>query len=266
MADGVLKFSVRLLTVAVWLSSGIFGLYILAFYFKSLLLGLTNRWNEVLPGLYDESTQLATGGMGIHFAAGGLILVLGSLQFIDQIRYKKPIIHRWIGRTYVLACILAAVGGLFFIFQKGTIGGWIMDLGFAGYGILMLVAAVQTIRKARIRDFDNHKNWAIRLYALAIGSWLYRMDYGFWHAVSGLAGHTDGFKGPFDFFMDFWFYLPNLLVAELIIREKQITISPFFAIITSIFLLGVIVFILLASKVFWDHYWGDPVLQLFSMQ
>ncbi len=258
-----LNFLVKTLSFLVWVSSGLFGLYIIAFYFKALITGQTAQWNEVLPGLYDESTRAATGGMGIHFAAGGLILVLGSLQFIQQIRDRWPAIHRWTGRLYVLACLLASVGGLIFILQKGTIGGSIMDIGFAGYGVFMFWAAAQTFQKARKRDFDAHRAWAIRLYALAIGSWLYRMDYGFWHAVTGLSGHTNTFSGPFDYFMDFWFYLPNLLFAELIIRRKKIT-SPAIQAFSSVLILGVISFIVLATKVFWDNYWGEPILNLFN--
>ncbi len=256
-------WSVQILSFAVWLSSGIFGLYILAFYFKSLLLGTTARWNEILPGLYDFTTPSATVGIGIHFAAGGLILVLGSIQFIEGLRQRYPALHRWSGRLYILSSLLASVGGLLFILAKGTIGGWVMDLGFAGYGLLMLFAALQTFIKARNRNLEGHRAWAIRLYALAIGSWLYRMDYGFWHAVIGLAGHGDNFSGPFDYFMDFWFYLPNLLVAELIIRRKTIN-SPILLSVFSFILLGIIAFIGLASKVFWDHYWGEPILNLFN--
>lgn len=264
MSGKVLHWTLRILTFTVWLSSGLFGLYILAFYFKELLTGTPTRWNEILPGLYDENTSAATGGIGLHFAAGGLILVLGSLQFVETIRQKRPLIHRWVGRIYVMACLLAALGGLLFIIQKGTIGGPIMDIGFAGYGILMFLAALQTWRKARNADFESHRAWAIRLYALAIGSWLYRMDYGFWHAATNLVGHGDNFSGPFDFFMDFWFYLPNLLVAELIIRRKNISHSPVLSAFASIVLIGIIAFILLATKVFWEHYWGEPILNLFN--
>ncbi|WP_304235082.1 DUF2306 domain-containing protein [Jiulongibacter sediminis] len=254
----------NILKAAVWISSGLFGLYILGYYFKALLQGHTAQWNEILPGLYDQNTRQATDGIGLHFAAGGLILVLGSIQFIHKIRLKWPQVHRWIGRIYVLACVLAAIGGLVFIFQKGTIGGWIMDIGIAGYGILMLIAGVETFRNAYSGNFELHRAWAIRLYALAIGSWLYRMDYGFWHAATDLAGHGDNFSGPFDYFMDFFFYLPNLVVAELIIQRKTLSKSPFLSGVASVLFIGIIVFIVLATKVFWDHYWGEPIINFFK--
>ncbi|MGR3810096.1 DUF2306 domain-containing protein [Jiulongibacter sp. NS-SX5] len=266
METGVAKlfsFSLKLLKLTVWVSSGLFGLYILGYYFKSLLFGNPSQWNDILPGLYDQTTPQATQGIGLHFAAGGLILVLGSIQFIQKLRENWPLIHRWVGRVYVFACILAALGGLIFILQKGTLGGLIMDIGFAGYGILMFWFGLETYRYARKGNFEKHRAWAIRLYAMAIASWLYRMDYGFWHAATDLAGHGDNFSGPFDYFMDFFFYLPNLIVAEMVIRRKSLAHSTFMSILASLIFLAITGFVILATQVFWEHYWGDPIINFF---
>ena len=142
-------------------------------------------------------------------------------QLQEQVRIRFPIFHRWVGRVYVVACLLAAVGGLLFILQRGTIGGIVMTIGFSGYGILMLLAAVQTWRFAVNKQFEQHRAWAIRLFALAIGSWLYRMAYGLWIFLMDGVG-IDKFFGPFDYFMDFAFYIPNLIIAEIFIRKQQV--------------------------------------------
>ena len=99
------------LVATVWTSALLFGLYILAFYFAALFQDNTAQWNEVLPGLYDDNTKTATIGIGVHFAAGGLILILGCIQLMDKVRQKYPGLHRWLGRVYVLASILAGIGG-----------------------------------------------------------------------------------------------------------------------------------------------------------
>jgi hypothetical protein len=96
-----------------------------------------------------------------------------------------------------------------------------MDIGFSGYGILMFIAAIQTIKFAMKRDFMIHQAWAWRLYALAIGSWLYRMDYGLWLLLTDWVGHTQEFDGWFDNFMSFFFYVPNLIIVELMIRARD---------------------------------------------
>src|SRR3546814_5621501 len=92
-----------------------------------------------------------------------------------------------------------------------------MDIGFAIYGALMILCAERAFTHARQRRFDAHRAWAIRLFALTVGSWLYRMEYALWYLVMGDLG-TDHFRGWFDAIMTFFFYIPNLAVAEFFIR------------------------------------------------
>ncbi|MEO0338150.1 MAG: DUF2306 domain-containing protein [Bacteroidota bacterium] len=250
------------LVATVWTSALLFGLYILAFYAAALFQDNTAQWNEVLPGLYDNDTKAATIGIGIHFAAGGLILILGCIQLMNRLRKKFPAIHRWLGRIYVLASILAGIGGLTFIFVKGTIGGVVMDIGFGLYGVLMIWTAIETIRHAYQKRFEQHRAWAIRLFALAIGSWLYRMDYGFWFLFTDGLGHTDTFSGPFDKFMIFFFYLPNLLVAEIFIGRRKLFQTNLAKGLAAFLTFGATAFLILATYFFTTHFWGPAILEL----
>ena len=240
----------------VWLSASLFGLYILFFYALATVSGDMARWNRVLP-MYEPGGDVGNAGIGLHFAGGGLILVLGSIQFVAALRERLPALHRWTGRLYVLGALAAAVGGLVFIAAHGTVGGVVMDVGFALYGVLMLGAAAQTARHAVARRLDVHRAWAIRLYALAIGSWLYRMDYGFWMLLTDGLGVAD-FRGPFDYFMDFAFYLPNLAVAELWLRTRQI--PPVAQVAGAVVLLAATSFVLLGTYFFALHYWVPGIL------
>ncbi|QNF34839.1 DUF2306 domain-containing protein [Adhaeribacter swui] len=259
-----LRWSARLLVATVWLSAALFGLYILAFYAAALYEGNTNRWNEVLPGLYEKNSVATTSGIGLHFAAGGIILVLGSIQLIDKVRVRFPVWHRWIGLIYVSASILAAVGGLIFILLKGTIGGFIMDLGFGLYGVLMFVAALATYRHAVTKSFEKHRAWALRLYALAIGSWLYRMDYGFWLLLTDGLGHTRQFTGLFDQVMFFFFYLPNLVVVEAFIRARRYKAPAGLKLLTCFILLGAAGFLVIGTYYFTIYYWGPAIVKWLS--
>lgn len=259
-----LRWSSLLLVTTVWVSAGLFGLYILAFYAAAFYEGNMARWNQVLPRLYEQNTTAATSGIGLHFAAGGIILILGSIQLIDKVRIRYPAWHRWIGRLYVLACLLAAVGGLAFIVIKGTIGGTAMNMGFGLYGILMFIAAIQTYRTAVARNLESHRIWALRLYALAIGSWLYRMDYGFWILLTDGLGHTRSFSGPFDSVMAFFFYLPNLLVVEAFTRASQYKASPALRILASLILLFATGFLMLGTYYFTLYYWGPAIVSWIS--
>lgn len=259
--NNIMSWSIRGLIATVWGSAILFGIYILIFYFLALIQGNMEQWNSLLPEMYTRDSRSATLGIGIHFAGGGLILILGCIQLLEGLRLKYPALHRWLGRLYILSAFSAAIGGLVFIFIKGTIGGLIMDVGFALYGILMFLSAFLTVKFARAKDFERHRAWAIRLFALAIGSWLYRMDYGFWILFTDGIGHTKNFTGNFDYFMDFFFYLPNLLVAEVFIGHYKIMQSN---LAKSLAILGVnvaTIFLVLATYSFTERLWWPAILE-----
>ncbi|MFD2935519.1 DUF2306 domain-containing protein [Spirosoma flavum] len=264
LSVNALRWSSILLVATVWASAALFGLYILAFYASALYEDKMDRWNNLLPGLHEQGATTATTGIGFHFAAGGIILILGSIQLIDSVRARFPALHRWIGRLYVISCLLAAVGGLAFIAVTGTIGGLVMDIGFSLYGILMFISAIATYRYAVAGNMDRHRTWALRLYALAIGSWLYRMDYGFWLLLTNGLGHTRTFSGPFDMVMAFFFYIPNLLVVEAFVRARNYKSSPALRLSASFVLLFATGFLLLGSYYFTLYYWGPAILSWLS--
>jgi hypothetical protein len=255
MPAALLRWSGAALVAAAWLSAALFGTYIVFFYAGAIAAGTPDQWNANLPGLFVPRATAGTAGIAVHFAAGGIVLLLGPIQLIGRIRRAAPALHRWIGRLYVLAALLAGLGGLIFILVNGTIGGAAMNLGFGGYGALMVLAAVQTWRHARARRFALHRAWATRLFALAIGSWLYRMDYGFWILFTGGVGHTSDYRGWFDVPMDFAFYLPNLAVAEAFIRARARPDRPFLQAGGAALLATAAGFIALATFQFARLYW-----------
>jgi hypothetical protein len=259
MTETAFRWSGVGLVCTVWISATLFGLYIVAFYVGALADGQVAKWNQNLPGLYEPHSPAATSALGLHFLAGGVILILGCIQLIGRVRTRLPALHRWLGRIYVSAALLAGLGGLTFILVVGTIGGRIMDVGFGLYGALMVLAAVQTYRYARARSLSLHRAWALRLFALAIGSWLYRMDYGFWLLLGAGRGHTHDFHGPFDHVMAFFFYLPNLLIVEAFIRAQSAA-SPKIRLAAAGLFAGTTGFLLLGTYYFTKLYWGPAIL------
>lgn len=257
------RWQIRLLTISVWSSALLFGLYIVGYYALALMTGEAQRWNDVLPGLYQENKMLATTGIGVHFLAGGIILILGCLQLLHSVRQKWPALHRLMGRIYILACIFTSIGGLVFILLNGTIGGWLMDMAFGLYGMLMLICAIQTFRFAYKREAVTHRAWAIRLFSLAIGSWFYRMGYGFWFLLMGSVGHTATFDGAFDQFMNFFFFLPNLLVAQMVIGGWKPQ-NAVLKLSTSLGLVAVILYVWLATYFFTVNQWADGIVLLWQ--
>jgi Predicted membrane protein (DUF2306) len=162
----------------------------------------------------------------------------------------------------VFAALASGLGGLAFIAVKGTIGGAWMNVGFSLYGALVVVAAVATIWRARQRRFAEHRAWAIRLFALAIGSWLYRMDYGFWRMIANGAGHTATFDGPFDVVMAFFFFVPNLMVAEISIRAPQLLWTrPVARLGAALAFCGASAFLALGTYYFTAYHWGPQIMK-----
>lgn len=258
-ADRLLRWSNRALVATVWLSALLFGLYIVLFYLNAYWAGALTRWNEGASELYATDAPLATAGIGLHFAAGAVILFLGSIQLIERIRTRYLPIHRWIGRLYVLLSLLTAIGGLTFIAIHGTIGGTVMDIGFALYGLLMAWAAVETIRHARAGRLERHRAWALRLYLLALASWLYRMEYGFWFLFTDGWGSTPTLTGPFDRVMAFFFYLPNLLVLELVLRTRNQMARTVTKVLAATALLLLTGLLLLMTLGFVAEVWGPKI-------
>jgi len=259
-AGRLLRWSGRALVAVTWVSAFIFGAYILAFYAGAVADGQLDRWNRGLEGLHGPGTPLATTGIAVHFAAGGILLLLGPVQLIPALRAQYPAAHRWTGRAYALAALLAGTGGLAFIATRGTIGGRAMDLGFGLYGVLMVVAAVETVRNAVLGRLAAHRAWALRLFALAIGSWLYRMDYAAWFLSMGRVGHTHDFRGAFDRVMLVAFYLPNLLLVELWLRARRGAGRPAVQIAAAMLLAGATLFVTVATGFFTVSYWGPPIV------
>ncbi|TFL18887.1 DUF2306 domain-containing protein [Jannaschia formosa] len=167
----------------------------------------------------------ASRALFVHMIAGAAVTLLALLQPVAAIRDRWPRVHRVSGRIVVFGALLTAAGGLTYIARQGTIGGAGMSAGFALYGVLLAGAAIMTLRHAG-RDIARHRRWGLRLTWLAIGSWLYRVQYGLWHAASGGAGSTPSFDGPFDQAMFVGFFLPHLILLEIYLRRRPGPAAP----------------------------------------
>lgn len=259
----ILQGSFKILTFLAWSSAFLFGIYILFFYLISFFIGHGEKWNNHLPSLYDTKNVTSTAGIGIHFVAGGLILILGCIQMINKIRIKFPKIHRWSGRIYVVSAIIAGFGGLAFIIFKGTIGGLIMDVAFGLYGVLMIIAAIYTWKFARQKKYKEHREWALRLFALGIGSWLYRIEYGFCRLLFNGVGQTNDFKGWVDKILIFAFYIPNLFFIELYIKDKLKFTNRFMNILL-ILLVWVAISFTGVGTYFFAIFWIKDIISIFK--
>ncbi len=176
---------------------------------------------------------------------------------------RYPGVHRWLRRVYASTAAITALGAPNYIVLHGCTRGITMDIGFGMYGVAMLVTAFQTVWHARARRFDEHRAWALRLFSLGTASWSYRIDYSAWTLTIGGIGHLNSFKGVFDKLMDFSFFVPNLLVVELILRAEKRKRSDVFEGGSAV-LLAVLCFLWCMRRIgigclrSWCTVWGCP--------
>jgi hypothetical protein len=256
------KASLTALVVSSWISGILFALYITGFYLIAHTKPEVEAWNDVLPQLYSPNEPAAMTGMISHFFTGAILLFFGPIQFSTWLRKNYSYIHRWIGVSYTFAGFITGFGGLVFMLILGAAGGITMLIGFGIYGFLMMVASVQTLRYAMRREFNTHREWAIRLFALGLGSWLYRIGYGFAFSTTGTTGMGINYSGPLDYFMDFAFFVIPLIVAEMVIQGKRSSVYSLWKAYGGVAALAATVAIWWSTAYWMTLSWKDSILKL----
>jgi hypothetical protein len=181
-----LSFAFSLMSGTVWFSMFLWGIWIAAFYSIAIANRNWHNFNIIFPDLWTDGYPVASIAISIHFIGAVFMSLAGAFQLVKYIRKHYAIVHRWVGRLYVISSVIASCGGLVFIFNKGSYGGREADVAFAVYGFYFLWCGICTYYYAAIaKDYSTHKLWAWRLYALSLAAWIYRADYYFWMLVFG---------------------------------------------------------------------------------
>ena len=153
----------------------------------------------------------------VHAGAASTALLLGPFQFIARLRAKRPRLHRWMGRTYVIACLAGGASGL--LLAAGSSAGPIAQAGFGLLAVCWMIANVQAWRLALAGRYAEHRRWMVRSFAMTFGAVTLRlylpiapiMGYDFmtaYVAISWLA------------------WVPNLMVAELYLNWSRLRSPP----------------------------------------
>jgi uncharacterized membrane protein len=145
----------------------------------------------------------------VHVGGAATALMLGPFQFLAGVRARAPRLHRWLGRTYVVACLTGAVGG--FVMAFGSTAGPAATVGFAALGVCWFYANVQGWRLAMARRFADHRAWMIRSFAMTFAAVTLRI-YVPLLPLTGLS-ELDGYR-----LTAYLAWIPNLILAELYIR------------------------------------------------
>ena len=125
--------------------------------------------------------------------------------------------------VYLLAAVIASLGGLFMIWTRNTAGDLSQHIAISVNALLILGFAGMALRHALARRFDLHRRWALRLFLAVSGGWFFRISLMLWlvanHGPLGFDPKT--FTGPFLTILSFAQYLVPLGVLQLYFRAQE---------------------------------------------
>lgn len=148
----------------------------------------------------------------VHAGAAATALLLGPAQFLKTLRARRPGLHRWIGRTYVLGCLVGGVSGL--MLAAGASTGAPAVAGFASLALIWLGATGLAWYRAVQGRIATHRAWMIRSFALTLAAVTLRV-YLVLLELFDLPFIT-GYQA-----ISFLCWVPNLLLAEWLIRRDR---------------------------------------------
>lgn len=147
----------------------------------------------------------------IHVAGAVVALVLGSWQFLPALRRGAVRPHRWIGRVYVLGCLVGGMAGL--ILAPGSSAGPIASTGFGSLAVIWIAVNLLGWRAALQGRFVEHRRWMIRSWALTLAAVTLRL-------YLPLVLILDLPFLPWYRAISFMAWVPNLIAAELWLRLR----------------------------------------------
>jgi hypothetical protein len=181
-------------------SQMLFGLYIVALYGGSALLGRLNEATSFMPVGFIEGDGPGNAQLGVHLAAAAFLSLAGAWQLVPQVRQHWPRLHRLTGRLYLPLAIVAGLGGALLIWLRESPSAFWADVSITLNGLLIAAFAVLAWRAAVARRFGDHQAWATRLFLAVSGVWFLRVGMMAWVAIN--LGKPVGIGN-----LDGWFYV-----------------------------------------------------------
>jgi uncharacterized membrane protein YozB (DUF420 family) len=108
-----------------------------------------------------------------HIFLGSVALLAACLQVWPWLRRSRPSIHRWSGRIYVAAALLAS--GCVMIISPMGLHGANQRLANTMLAVLWFGTTLAGYRAIRQRRFADHRQWMLRSVALAFSIVAFRL-------------------------------------------------------------------------------------------
>lgn len=172
-----------------------------------------------LAAYYLQQPQLAQSLLVAHAATGGLALLLTPLQWWTARR--RGVVHRRTG--WVTAAVIGVAGLTGLALAPVSKAGIVGTVGFGMLALLWIGFTARGLTAARRRRFSEHRRWMIRVSALTFAAVTLRLQLGVMIAVQVMAGAPP--DAAFDqayVLVTFLSWVPNLLIAELVLRRERV--------------------------------------------
>ena len=104
----------------------------------------------------------------LHLAGSAIALAIGPFQLNSRLRNRFLSIHRWMGRSYVVAVLLGGLAAFALATMAQT--GLPARVGFGLLAVLWLTSTAVAYRHIRARSQPAHRRWMIRSYALTFAA------------------------------------------------------------------------------------------------
>lgn len=147
-----------------------------------------------------------------HVGFAPVALALVPFQFWSRLRALRPGLHRWLGRAYALAILIAGVGGI--AMALTTDAGPVAGTGFGLLAVLWLGVTGQAVRLAMAGRIAEHRDWMIRSAALTMAAITLRL---YLPVLMMTVGFETGYL-----IVAWACWVPNALIAELIVRRGRL--------------------------------------------
>ena len=211
-ADVILSNIAKFWFVVAVIGQWIMVYYVIAHYGGALLAGNTG----VLESPNGNQSGLIA--LIIHVLIAVVIMGLGPLQLIPQIREKFPKFHRINGRIYLLTIFIGSILGLYLIWGYEKMpGGQAMFVAMNIMVLLIITFAILALRNAIARKIKQHRQWALRLFMVVNGGWFFRVGLMALILIkqAPVGFDPETFEGPFIIALAFAQYLIPLALVEL---------------------------------------------------
>jgi uncharacterized membrane protein len=100
-----------------------------------------------------------------HGIAGAVALFFGLSQFSTRLRTRRPRLHRNMGRSYIIGVSIAAPMAMYIATQHNALPLQIANFTTA---LLWLLATGVAFYSIRTKNYQQHRNWMIRSYAITL--------------------------------------------------------------------------------------------------